>query len=1316
MQKTTNSFIKGIDRDTNVNKYSNLNYYDAQNMRLITKDTLSNGALTNVNGVVPKLQFGAGDVIVGNCSIRNTLIFFAYNSTGGCIYTYSNSGTDALEYPTLIYSHASLVFNPNVKLKCIGNYETADIQKVYFTDGTSFFKHVNIIEDLTGKHPDSMDLVADITFYPIETEIESGGNLKAGKIEYAYQLYNPNGSESMISPASNIIHLTESGEGVNISTEYKGSEVGTIVNKSVIVSVYNHLGSTFTRGRLYAIEYTVYNQLPKVRIVEEFKINFGYNAVRDTGQSIGEITIEELRFIQNNFYPSTLETKNNYLIAGNIKEEYFEIDDANFDARAYRCKSDGSCAVFAGDTLVSINTSTWELDAEHEAYNKYNDWTNSYVGNLEIANVTSYDYKYQTDGLTEGGSGKNISYKFTTTEVLIDSSGTDNGWEYGLPRMLMGVTTPFENYCNPNTPIGYKRDEVYRFGIVFFDKKGRQSFVQWIGDIRMPDNKAFPYLTYKPGEPNNTYANILGIEFTLDLPTTVEDIISGYQIVRADRTNSDKTILSQGVFAYMVDGGHKAANEDANHIYSLATVPYVGDCVTSSSVVDRTTSVIGTVSHAKNYVKTGNTTFSADYAEFFSPEVVFNKPQFSISDAFIEIEGYLDTKTTTAIAGPISETSTITVADKYRKFTGYPDYKRRQAITTYKTYSPKLKGNSSNNETLNACNYVLGTKTFNNQCTTNTTTDTRWGLRGTFGLMELNYTLPKFNLNVASTNWTGLSGGVYPARIFTANYKVNIGRGAYGGSSYEARTNTRYYPVSEFIVNDALPINVYGGDTYINYMFYLRSMWDKERETSDGASNDIIESVVMVPFESSINVDLRLDQPYNYMQWGYYRGDGYNPNYKLMETTQMGVANFSTNYPIDLGNLYRYNTAYSCISKGKEYISKPFDYVVNRTIDTRVAASEKKFNGEYTDSWLKFKFNNVIDLENSYGAVERLLTFGNILYAFQHEAIASLSVNDRSLIQDNNVGGLVLGTGGILTRYDYVVAASGITTHDAVCTSDNTIYYVDSTRKRIYKLTNNEQPISVIKGIDSLLNTFLFASVLVGYDRGYNELLFTIDSATLVYNEFIDAFVSRYTFVPQDYITHRNDLLTVSLTNEESILMCNSLDNVLFSDSETDTVLISESSESPLIYKHNVGNKGEFYSEGGLLVSDSYVELIINPNGNIVNSYDNIDFRTDVITQAGADVPTETIYKIDFSNDYQSYSRNLTFTMGVTNPSTDNKYNSGTVKRIARVWRAPLVPIVQLDTKRMIDTYLKLKLWYNNSTDNHFRFHDLITYFRPSNQ
>jgi len=60
------------------------------------------------------------------------------------------------------------------------------------------------------------------------------------------------------------------------------------------------------------------------------------------------------------------------------------------------------------------------------------------------------------------------------------------------------VSTPrIHNYADPYFASkfkGYQRDEIYRFGIVFYNKKGIASPVHWIGDIRMPhasDNSPF---------------------------------------------------------------------------------------------------------------------------------------------------------------------------------------------------------------------------------------------------------------------------------------------------------------------------------------------------------------------------------------------------------------------------------------------------------------------------------------------------------------------------------------------------------------------------------------------------------------------------------------------------------------------------------------------------------------------------------------------------------------------------------------------------------------------------------------------------------
>ena len=51
---------------------------------------------------------------------------------------------------------------------------------------------------------------------------------------------------------------------------------------------------------------------------------------------------------------------------------------------------------------------------------------------------------------------------------------------------------------------------------------------------------------------------------------------------------------------------------------------------------------------------------------------------------------------------------------------------------------------------------------------------------------------------------------------------------------------------------------------------------------------------------------------------------------------------------------------------------------------------------------------------------DSLKVYDNKLYYWQEDSFGIASVNERSLVQDNNIGQLVLGTGDILARYDYI--------------------------------------------------------------------------------------------------------------------------------------------------------------------------------------------------------------------------------------------------------------------------------------------------------
>lgn len=1461
MKEHIQSFNRGIQQDLSTNKYPRDNVYWAQNFRLVSKDGLATGALTNVAGNNKVLSLGGEtEQVYEMCLIRDTLVIFVGSDDGGKIYIWEHNNTDfETESPKLVYYSPDLIFSMEHPVRAIGRYENEKVQKIYFSDGTTFFKHLNIVHPTLGLGAQldydlkSLDLVSDVNFSTMSLELESGGDLKAGKIQYAYQLYSVRGSESMFSPASKLIHLTNADESKN-SQYYYGDEVGTSVNKSVSITI-DSIDPLFTRLRLVALEYTVLYQQPSIRIVGEYDINnLKSITISDTGSSIGSLTNEEFLFIQNNFYPKTLDIKDDYLFAANILNDYFDITDEEFDARAWRANSSDEVYVVNGTnapTPIPYPFSNDTIPAQgSEQFNSFNDISNDWSNNNKAVDSTSRDaqckYKPGSGGTILGGAGINISYEFTIDQQILDN--TQKSYNYGsvggnYPKLSVGAD-PIENNASPYSNIGYHRDEIYRFGIVFFDKKGRQSFVKWIGDIRFPANydqdsinTNYNYVQYDSTN-NQTLVNILGIKFTVNIPLNVQNKISGYQIVRAERTNRDKTIIAQGLIGYPTYSTAPSL-EQLDMIYSQPTPSLMDNMVAKVSRIERQCDIYNGIAQAdKSQFKETNTKYDTRWIEFDSPDIVINKPKLSTTDSFIELFGYQNNVESTAISGtrgyegitnsyPAADyrldQRDILTADKSRNIENNPTVvKTRSFINTSRIYQPKTRGNADGVSEFDATKTVIeGGQKHNNLCylyTLGSDSRDKVGLRGTHALLTVEDELP------LDSSW--LSPGTDDIRFPIANYRIERGRSMYGGSTSEDRSTTKYYPASEFVnmnnipnVGDidevvreeittaftvkygALPgnactgteatvycaftkpevgdilyadeslttpwtttngsallftspaifgnevvgvaivtgtiyalgeimlkttwacgntpgyitdddpnsISVFNGDTYISYFVYLRSIYDHE-----AGNGSRIETYVFYPVESTINLHLRLDKMQEYINWGFFRDSGVT-DYKLMENVAMGISVYGTNYPSDVGNLYRYNTAYSSVDKSKEYYPKPFDFTQTLLEDVKITASEKKINGEYIDSWTKFKFNNYINVDSKHNAITKILTFKNNLYYVQPTAVGIASVNQRSLIQDGQPGQLSLGTGGILPRYDYITDKSGSEFYDGIIATDDFLFYVDGRRKRANKLVpGKEEAVSVIKGIDSTLDKLPFNKVSVGFDRGYNEVLFSIDGVTLSFSEISDGFVSTYTFNPGKMISIGGEFYTTAPFEDESpwLYADNELEKVGYSgntdaDPNWDYIIIGPSGSGTGLFKHNVGNPGEFY--GGEAADDSYITLIINPNGNQVCYFDNLDLRTEA-TNAGVDQPDDIFYTMEASNNYQNISRELSFSSSVNQ-------NVGTVKRIGRVWRTPIMPIAasKVSTNRMVDTYLKVTLRYDNSSGNVFRVHDIGVMYRPAN-
>ena len=108
---------------------------------------------------------------------------------------------------------------------------------------------------------------------------------------------------------------------------------------------------------------------------------------------------------------------------------------------------------------------------------------------------------------------------------------------------------------------GYQHEEIYRFGIQFFDREKAPYFTKWIGDIKFPSYGDFndnpdPHatangvpqdfrLTYLVGT-SEIWSQIMYIKFSIDI-TSISDQIGGYQIVRVPREGNNKTIWGSGL-------------------------------------------------------------------------------------------------------------------------------------------------------------------------------------------------------------------------------------------------------------------------------------------------------------------------------------------------------------------------------------------------------------------------------------------------------------------------------------------------------------------------------------------------------------------------------------------------------------------------------------------------------------------------------------------------------------------------------------------------------------------------------------------------
>lgn len=491
-------------------------------------------------------------------------------------------------------------------------YEDKDNIKLYILDNKHPMMVLNIApsndeynRSLNGDI-DKIMSYPKITFNIPEFQEYISGKLKPAIVSYSYQLYNKHGISTDVSPACKFIPIgnykdqnREDVNGIKGSLQDKETNLGCSI-RIKLSNKENYLNKI----RIYRITYQQNGQVPTIDIIYQGDWindidNDYYFYINDTGQDpLQSITIEEYNSMSGvHIIPKSIESKDGYMFAANVTDQQTALVDfvKDYDTRAFRFSQKGECNLYSvsGDSKVTITD-------PYQANNQYGSlaFKDCYNPNNNINNVIDNDELYDLQGYY-GGSGVNVSWRFVVTQNIEDANPAGNSRDIGTISnytkktnlnayekninkavcctrsyfVKCGGNLEYIDGLHPNNVQGYwknpyiikslRRDELYRYGIILYDKYGKSSPVKWIADIRTPSVYDRGFETFA------SHANIdgtiydlatrpLGIAFNVkNLPSEC----TAYEIVRCTRTATDIASVSQGVISRPIINYYRLGDE-----------------------------------------------------------------------------------------------------------------------------------------------------------------------------------------------------------------------------------------------------------------------------------------------------------------------------------------------------------------------------------------------------------------------------------------------------------------------------------------------------------------------------------------------------------------------------------------------------------------------------------------------------------------------------------------------------------------------------------------------------------------------------------
>jgi len=1344
----------GMVKDLTKSKFPNKVYFDAKNIRITATNSQSTFSVTNEKGnelvlTIPSVtilktksiiysnkellfindeiietylpgietEVTSGiQLIIGHVNSRNNILLFTTDNNGfDCVWKF-NDVTFELD---LLYIR-NLGFSINNPIQALNNYENEIIDKVYWVEGKNQMRFLNIYNSIeNGDLENLIDLNVDIIqitgTYTIDQpeiiDIVTGGTHTSGMIQYAYNLYKINGSQTKLSPLSNLIPLTK---GDNNG----GGDINEIVGATPVIKI-DTIDSNYTNLKLYSIKYTSYNQQPIISLILDRNIR-GISEIiyYDDGNIIEEVSLEEFLFLGSDIIiPKHINTKNNIMFLANYKEKNFDINNTNslnsIDLRAFSFQSNTTSTpvynsliesggiITSNEPTLNITSSTIltglpKIQYDHSTINK---------------NYDLYNKQYNSTIL--GGEGPYLKYKIIRNQIGIDG---------------------FTQKDSENKFL--KDNEIYRIGIQFYNNYGQISLPKWIAD--------FKNIVIGNESNLNGYYSSIEIEFKalfytwlndnnnfLDEDGNYDEFLKpvGYQLLRAERNIGDRTILCQGLINGMLS--QVSGDNTGSDTIDAALITRANNGLKIPSMMRRFDEYLAPMWRNKTYFRvdrgteyhpnwdspgtngdsrnevykaaeasqwTAGTYQFTQLMQMFTPEITFNILQ-NLSNVNLNLIGGfeneynaaweqvrdIETKVVDHEAKVFNaiyphDIKALTPSNfelikgqkdniQFHGFFGHGQENKMNFVQTYRKYTENFIKSNFNNSIQTygipeIVNLGQGLTTYNNDSDLRysnslqplaadviLTNVNSWGAKNiTFALGD-NTTITEDRITLEQLHT--LSGMIDTGLGLISEFRIDknliyLGN-IYGGNSYESKKRTNYVEVGNYnVINTNIYNCLHIGDTFISN-FKFTKLVKTETEVYNRNSEQLTE---IVEFKVETTVDLKNRNDLSLTDWDN-RFQPRNDEYQ------------------------KYNKVYS--QDSNLILRRDLDYKFKKvnSFDTNIIATKVKVPGEIIDSWTDLQPNNVLTLDGKYGPINILHKYKDELYTLQDNALAYLSIQPRVQVQGSDGISVELGTGTVLNEYKYLSTESGTLNKWSVVNSPSAFYYYDTLNNSINVFKGSVEGLSDSKGIHiwfsnnisleelKINNPLIKKGVSSGYDYINNDMFMTFhqedkESFTISFNEAVNQFISFYDYIPSMYISKGDNFITTHPDINK-------------------------------LYKQYEGEYNQFYE----IYYPSEITLMINPEANLDTVFDNIIFKSEVYKD-NIDQFDKTLTHIRLYNEYQD--SNLIELINNRN---------GNLRRKFRDWNIQL-PRNANTRNRIRNPWCYLNLQFNNVDDYKLILHDIV--------